>query len=109
MNTAVQHMTLGHVLADYERPDSAVVGVEFCGTSITSRPGALERLPARLAENPHFVFADAAHRGYGYVDFTPARAIATLRGLDDVRRADSGITTLARFNVEAGRSRLERE
>ena len=30
---------VGQVKADYARPDSAAVGVEFCGTSITSRGG----------------------------------------------------------------------
>ncbi|TFZ07972.1 alkaline phosphatase D family protein [Ramlibacter humi] len=99
---------VGHLKADYRRPDSATLGVEFCGTSITSRPGAVDRMPARLAENPHFVFADAEHRGYGVAEFTPSRMTATLRGLDDVRRADSGIATLAAFHVAAGARRLER-
>ncbi|MBA2961339.1 MULTISPECIES: alkaline phosphatase D family protein [Ramlibacter] len=99
---------VGHVLADYDRADSELLGVEFCGTSITSRPGGAERLPARLAENPHFVFADAAHRGYGVAEFTPDRLTTTLRGLDDARRIDAQVSTLARFTVEAGRRRLER-
>lgn len=99
---------VGHVKADYGRPDSAVLGVEFCGTSITSRSGAPERLPARLAENPHFVFADAAHRGYGVAEFTPGRMTATLRALDDATRPDAQAFTLAAFAVEAGQRRLER-
>ena len=99
---------VGHVKADYRRPDSETLGVEFCGTSITSRPGAPERTPARLAENPHFVFADSAHRGYGVAEFTPARMSATLRGLDDARREDAQVSTLATFHVAAGERRLER-
>lgn len=99
---------VGHVLEDYARPDSAAIGVEFCGTSITSHPGSIDRLPARLAENPHFVFADAVHRGYGLVDFAPRSLATTLRGLDDAQRADAAVSTLARFNVEAGRPALER-
>ena len=82
--------------------------MEFCGTSITSRPGAIDRLPERLAENPHFVFADAVHRGYGVAEFTPARMAATLRVLDDVSRIDAPVSTLAQFAVDAGRRRLER-
>jgi len=99
---------VGHVLADYARPDSPVLGVEFCGTSITSRPAAPERVASRLAENPHFVFADAAHRGYGVLELTPARLTGTLRGLADVSRVDAPLSTLARFEVEAGTRRLER-
>ena len=33
---------VGHVKADYAQPDSATVGVEFCGTSISSRSGGVE-------------------------------------------------------------------
>ena len=100
--------SVGHVEADYGRRGSASIGVEFCGTSITSRPGAIDRLPARMAENPHFVFADAVHRGYGVAEFTPARMTATLRGLADVSRIDATVSTLAQFAVAAGRARLER-
>jgi len=99
---------VGHVKADYDRPDSQAIGVEFCGTSITSRPTAPERLPGRLAENPHYVFADAAHRGYGVVEFQPGQLTTSLRVLDDATRADAQISTLARFRVEAGRSQVER-
>jgi alkaline phosphatase D len=39
---------VGHVKADYARPDSAALGVEFCGTSITSRDSGVRTL-ARFA------------------------------------------------------------
>jgi alkaline phosphatase D len=99
---------VGHVKADYARPDSAVLGVEFCGTSITSQAGGPEMVARRLAENPHFVFADGWQRGYGVAEFTPARLTTTLRVLDDAKRPDAQVATLARFAVEAGRPRLER-
>jgi alkaline phosphatase D len=70
---------VGHVLADYAKPDSATVGVEFCGTGITSRGGGNAKLAARLAENPHFVFADGERRGYGVVDITPQQLTTTTR------------------------------
>lgn len=98
---------VGHVKADYRRPDSAALGVEFCGTSITSRAGAPERVAARLAENPHFVFADGFRRGYGVAEFTPRQLTTTLRVLDDATRPDAQVSTLARFAVEAGRPQLE--
>ncbi|MBP7566140.1 MAG: alkaline phosphatase D family protein [Burkholderiaceae bacterium] len=98
---------VGHVKADYGHADSRALGVEFCGTSISSRAGTNEKLPQRLAANPHFVFADAERRGYGLVDFTPRGLLTTLRTVDDVTREDTGISTLARFAVQAGRPVLE--
>ena len=100
---------VGHVKADYRRPDSESVGVEFCGTSITSRSGGNDRLSERLAENPHFVFADAQRKGYGVAEFTPGRLTTTLRVVDDVTRRDTAIETLARFVVQAGRPQVERD
>src|SRR5205085_10677509 len=74
---------VGHVKADYGRADSASVAVEFCGTSITSRTSEPEHLRNRWADNPHFVYAEALHRGYGLADFTPGRLEVPLRVLDD--------------------------
>ena len=99
---------VGHVKADYASTNSANVGVEFCGTSITSRSGGNGKLAERLAENPHFVFAECERKGYGVVEFTPARLTTTLRVLEDVARPDSGIETLAQFAVQSGRSVIER-
>jgi alkaline phosphatase D len=99
---------VGHIKADYARADSASIGVEFCGTSITSRTGGGPKVAERLAENPHFVFADAERKGYGVVEFTPSRLTTTLRVVDDVTRPDTRIATLASFAVEAGRARVER-
>jgi alkaline phosphatase D len=98
---------VGHVKADFARPDSEDVAVEFCGTSITSRAGSPESVPQWLAQNPHFVFADGMRRGYGLADFTPSQLQVRLRAVDAVERADSGISTLAQFAVAAGRPRIE--
>lgn len=100
---------VGHVKADYARPDSASIGVEFCGTSISSRASASVRTTAqRLAENPHFVFADASQRGYGLCEWTPDAMTTTLRVLDDATRSDARVQTQARFVVQAGRPVIER-
>jgi alkaline phosphatase D len=99
---------VGHVKADYARPDSAALGVEFCGTSITSRSGTRQTPAQLLAENPHFVFADTQRKGYGVAEFTPERVTTTLRVVDDVTQRDTRIETLARFVAEAGRHQLER-
>ena len=100
---------VGHIKADYARPESVVLGVEFCGTSITSRSKNPAKVAARLAENPHFVFAEGRRRGYGVVDLTPNRLTTRLRVLDDATRRDARIETLARFTVEAGRPKLEQD
>lgn len=99
---------VGQVHADLRDTRSASLGTEFCGTSISSRSNGAPRLAERLAENPHFVFADAERRGYGLVDLEASRLQATLRVVDDVTRADSGASTLARFEVRAGTRRVER-
>jgi alkaline phosphatase D len=102
---------VGHVQADYADPHSASVGVEFCGTSISSRASdaGIARAAERLAENPHFVYGEARYRGYGLAEFTPGRLTATLRAVHDATRADSGAFTLARFEVAHGRARIERQ
>ena len=100
---------VGHVKADYQRPDSELLGVEFCGTSITSRSGSNDKVTQqRLAANPHFVFADSERRGYGVAEFTPGQLTTSLRVVDDVARRDTRIETLARFAVQAGRPQVER-
>ncbi len=98
---------VGHVKADYDRPESAPIGVEFCGTSITSRASSLGHFTRQLAENPHFVFADNQRHGYGLADFTPRHMTTTLRVVDDVTRRDAQAATLARFVVMAGRPVIE--
>ena len=100
---------VGHVKADYAVRASPAVGVEFCGTSITSRAGGdNSKLPARLAENPHFVFADTEKRGYGLVDLTPSALTTTLRVIDDVTKVDASVSTLAQFAVSPGRALVEK-
>jgi alkaline phosphatase D len=99
---------VGHVKADYARPESANVAVEFCGTSITSHTTQPETIGVRLAENPHFLYAEGLHRGYGIATFTPGQLEVTLRGVDDPAQRDTGVATLARFVVEAGRALVQR-
>jgi alkaline phosphatase D len=99
---------VGHVKADYARPESQAVAVEFCGTSITSRGGDNQGLDEVLAENPHFVFADRAQRGYGVAEFTPQQLQVSLRVVDDVTRPEAGIRTLAAFAVEQGQAQIHR-
>ena len=98
---------VGQIKADYANVASSAVGVEFCGTSITSRSGGDAKLAETLAENPHFIFADAQRKGYGVVDITPRQLKTTLRVVSDVTRQDASIETLAQFTVASGRAAVE--
>ena len=100
---------VGHVLADYADPDSKRIGVEFCGTSLTSLGGTQARVQRVLHDNPHFVFAEGERRGYGVAEFTPKQLQVRLRVVDDVAKPDTGISTLAQFAVEAGQARVQRD
>lgn len=99
---------VGHVKADYADAASTNVGVEFCGTSITSRSGGNDRTAERLAENPHYVYAEADRKGYGIAEFTPERLSVRLRVVDDVASRDTAIETIAAFSVQAGRPLIEK-
>ena len=99
---------VGHVMADAYKEDSAKIGVEFCGASISARSAGNSRLAARLAENPHFLFADSERKGYGVVEFTTKQIQTELRVVDDVRQPTTKIETLAKFTVEAGMSQVQR-
>jgi alkaline phosphatase D len=99
---------VGHVKADYSKPKSESIGVEFCGTSLTSRSSGSSKSAEWLAENPHFVFADTERKGYGVVEFTPKRLTTALRVVDQVTERTSQIETLAVFEVQAGRAVVER-
>ena len=95
-------------MADAYKDDSAKIGVEFCGASISARSAGNSRLAARLAENPHFLFADSERKGYGVVEFTAKQIQTELRVVDDVRQQQTKIETLAKFTVEAGMSQVQR-
>ena len=100
---------VGHVMADAYKDDSAKLGVEFCGAGITARSAGNSKLPARLAENPHFIFADSERKGYGVVEFTAKQIQTELRVVDDVRQPQTKIETLAKFEVEAGLPQVHRK
>ena len=105
---------VGYLKADYSQTAAAqsapAIGVEFCGTSITSSAGsaAVEKTAERLAENPHFVFADAKFRGYGVAEFMAKQLTTSLRVVDNVRSKTTTPTTLAQFVVPAGSTVIER-
>jgi alkaline phosphatase D len=99
---------VGHVMADAYKDDSAKLGVEFCGAGITARSAGNAKLAERLAENPHFIFADSERKGYGVVEFTTQHIQTELRVVDDVRQPQTKIETLAKFEVESGVPQVQR-
>lgn len=91
---------VSRVLGDFSDPQSAVIASEFCGTSLTSHSKTPRARAQQIADNnPHILLARPDKRGYAVVEVTPERWTTSLRVLDDVARADSGISTLARFVV----------
>lgn len=95
--------------ADFSRPrsrDNPVVATEFCGTSVTSNSRSQVRTDQYVAHNAHIKYGRSDRRGYVMMEVTPARTTAHFRGLDDVRQADSGVSTVASFVVEDGKPGL---
>jgi alkaline phosphatase D len=87
---------------DFDDSSAPIVAAEFCGTSITSEGARQSYYDNRRARNPHIKLARSDKRGYTTVRLTADRAHVDLRVLDDEKRADSPIATLARFNVRDG-------
>ena len=92
---------VGYLKSDYNQPSSTSIGVEFCGTAITSLAhNSQEKVQEMLRVNPHFVFANAQYRGYGVAEFTPHALTTSLRIVEDATDPQSTIKTLAKFVVE---------
>lgn len=89
-------------------PENPVIATEFCGASITSSSRPQARTDQYLAHNPHIKFGRSDRRGFVWMELTPARTTVRFQVLDDVKRADSGLTTLARFVVEEGKPGIVR-
>jgi alkaline phosphatase D len=59
--------------ADFNNPNSATVGTEFVGTSITSGFGASDRIEAALPESPWVKYFNGRQRGYVRCDLNRER------------------------------------
>lgn len=97
----------GYLKADYQRPNSATLGLEFTTTSISSRGNSQADNAGLLDENPHFVHNTPDRRGYTVLHLSPTRLSADLKALDDVTRPDANIYSAAKFRVQAGQKVLE--
>jgi alkaline phosphatase D len=83
--------------------DNPVIATEFCGTSVTSSSRPQSRTDRYVAQNPHIRYGRSDRRGFVMMEVTPGRTTAHFQGIDDVTRAESGLSTVASFTVEAGR------
>ena len=89
--------------ADYDDPAGAVIATEFCGTSITSLALAQARVDAARAFNPHIRYGRSDQRGYMRFALDAKQLQAQIRVVDNALDPASGITTAARFVVDAAR------
>ncbi len=88
---------------DFDDAASATVASEFCGTSIASRSQSQARIDTARSFNPHVHYGRGDRRGAVVFDLDAKHLQARLLSVDDDQRADSSVSTLASFVVEAGR------
>jgi alkaline phosphatase D len=85
-----------------DRGTGPAVGAEFVTTSISSNGLITDDLTDVIKTFPDLVDAELSHRGYALHTVTPQRWTAEYRIVGDVSRADSEVTSLASYVVEAG-------
>ena len=97
------------IKSNFDDPDSATIGSEFVGTSISSGGDGSPTSPAGLAqleENPHLKYYNR-QRGYVHCRLTPGQWRADYRIVPYVTRKGAPIHTEASFVVDAGRPGLQ--
>ncbi|AXG76499.1 alkaline phosphatase D family protein [Streptomyces paludis] len=90
---------------DFDRPDSPTIGVEFIGTSISTKKDGVDLDPSGaslLAANEHIKFTNY-QRGYVRCTATPEQCRADFRVLPYVTRPGAPVSTRVSFATEAGR------
>jgi alkaline phosphatase D len=94
------------VKASAADPESASVAAEFVTTSITADGPPAQPFVGVRDTNPHVRYFAAEHRGYAMLDLTPERLEVRFQGVSDRRDPNAGVSTVARFAVEAGSPRI---
>jgi len=88
--------------ADFDDPRSPVIATEFCGTSISSRGLAQQRIDTARAWNPHIRYGRSDERGYLSLRINAQQLLMQVRSVLDVANPASDIRTAATFEVEQG-------
>lgn len=90
--------------AYYPDENSATVGTEFIGTSITSSLGEsyAEKYKGHLEQNPHVRFFDERTGGYVRVDLTSEEWRTEMKVADSIKDRESPLRTFASFVIENG-------
>lgn len=101
----VHETWVGHIKEDYANPASKAVGVEFCGTSITSDDG--KSTSTRQKNNPHFIYSEGLRRGYLMAEFTKMDLVVNFRAVVEHKSRNSDIETLATFKLSKGSTKIE--
>ena len=89
---------------DFDDPKSAVIASEFCGTSITSLSVAQRHIDIAREYNPHIHYGRGDQRGYMRFELDRKELRASLEVVDRPGDPQSGVTTAARFVVDAARA-----
>ncbi|USK36197.1 alkaline phosphatase D family protein [Bacillus sp. F19] len=106
----VHNSWANEIKSDFKDQNSANLGVEFVGTSISSGGDGSDinnTTPVILAENPHIKFFNN-YRGYVRCTVTPETWTTDYRVVPYVRRPDAPIATRATFIVENGKNELKK-
>ena len=90
--------------AYYPDENSATVGTEFVGTSITSGLGEsyANEYKEHLEDNPHVRFFDERTGGYVRCEVTPEEWRTEMKLADSIEDPDSPVRTFASFVIEDG-------
>ncbi|GAA1194641.1 alkaline phosphatase D family protein [Streptomyces hebeiensis] len=94
---------------DFNDPDSATIGVEFVGTSISTKMDGMDLDPSGaslLAANDHIKFTNY-QRGYVRCALTPQTCRADFRVLPYVTTPGAPVSTRTSYVTEAGRPGLQ--
>lgn len=93
--------------AHVRAPDGRVAAPSFVGGSISSLGAAETETSRYRAANPDIKLFNGEVRGYGRVEIGRQATKVTFRSLDDARREDARISTLATYVVEDGRREFQ--
>jgi alkaline phosphatase D len=88
---------------DFDDARSPVVATEICGTSISSRGAAQERVDEALPHNPHIRYGRSDQRGYVMCRLGADTLHASLMVVDKPEDPASAVGVAARFVVDARR------